>query len=126
MVSNMRSFIGAAAIAFGVMSAPQAGLADTAKERFEWFCVQCHGQTGKGDGINSVDEMPVGPIDLTSSKEMAKFTNEMIIGTLTHGGPANTLDALMPPWGDTFSAEEIDELMHYVRSLCQDAACPPK
>lgn len=96
-----------------------------AQDNFEWYCVQCHGPEGAGDGINSeVDELPVGPMALSKGKEMKKFSNDQIIKTLTHGGPANTLESLMPPWGNTFTADEIKELMLYVRSLCKDVDCP--
>lgn len=99
--------------------------AATGQENFEWYCVQCHGPEGAGDGINSeVDELPVGPMALSKGKEMKKFSNDQIIKTLTHGGPANTLESLMPPWGNTFTADEIKELMLYVRSLCKDVDCP--
>jgi len=105
-----------------LVSSPESRASD-AKENFAWYCVQCHGVNGGGDGINSVDELPVGPMNLTKSKEMNKFSGEMIIGTLTHGGPKNTLDSLMPPWGNTFTSAEIKALMLYVRSLCKDADC---
>lgn len=104
---------------------PMAGSAATAEDNFEWYCVQCHGPEGGGDGINSeVDELPVGPMALNKSEEMKKFSDDDIIKTLTHGGPANTLEPLMPPWGNTFTAAEIEDLMRHVRSLCADADCP--
>lgn len=103
---------------------PLHSLAASAKGNFEWYCVQCHGSKGAGDGINSVDELPVGPMDLSNPKEMKKFTKEKIVKTLTHGGPVNTLDALMPPWGNRLTKSEIKALMEYVRSLCKGATCP--
>lgn len=104
--------------------APASGLAASAKENFEWYCVQCHGSDGTGKGINSVKELPVGPMDLSNPKEMKKFTGEQIIKTLTHGGPVNTLDSLMPPWGNRLAKDEIKALMQYVRSLCKGSDCP--
>lgn len=103
--------------------APLAGAA-APEENFKWYCVQCHGPEGKGDGINSVDELPVGPMNLTNPEEVKKFSNDQIIKTLTHGGPVNTLDSLMPPWGNRLTADEIQGLMRYVRSLCTVEGCP--
>ncbi|MFQ5563942.1 MAG: c-type cytochrome [Parvularculaceae bacterium] len=106
-----------------VIAQTASGLAATAKENFDWYCAQCHGFKGVGDGINSVDDLPVGPMNLTSGKEMSKYTGPMIVKTLTHGGPVNTLDSLMPPWGNRLTADEIEELMRYVQSLCKEAEC---
>lgn len=98
--------------------------ASSAKQNFEWYCAQCHGLGGGGDGINSVPELPVGPMNLTNPEEIKKFSDEQIIKTVTHGGPTNTLDSLMPPWGNTLTAAEIKALMRYVRTLCRGADCP--
>ena len=102
----------------------QTGLASTAQQNFEWYCAQCHNLDGGGDGINSVDELPVGPMALNKAKEMIKFTDEQIIQTITQGGPVNNLESLMPTWGNTLTAQEIKELVRYVRSLCKEAECP--
>lgn len=98
---------------------------ESAKAYFDWYCAQCHGDDGKGKGVNSsVPQLPVGPMDLTSGKEMSRFDGPKIVKTLTHGGPVNTLDSLMPPWGNRFTAAEIEQLMKYVRGLCTAADCP--
>lgn len=104
-------------------SATGVRAADSVKETFNWYCAQCHGENGTGTGVNSVPELPVGPMDLTNPKEMARYPGEKIIKTLTQGGPVNTLDALMPPWGNRFTASELEALKDYVLSLCTDPAC---
>lgn len=111
-----------------LFSISPSGFADvTAKDNYEWYCAQCHGPEGKGDGINSsVDELPVGPMNFSVSKEIKKYSNDQIVQTLTHGGPVNTLDPLMPPWGNRLNKDEIKALMLYVRSLCKGADCPEK
>lgn len=120
-IETVLASIWAAAV---VLVAPNFGLAASAKENFEWYCAQCHGSNGAGDGVNVVDELPVGPMNLTKAKEMKKFNGEKITNTLTHGGPINNLDSLMPPWGDRLSKKEISELVRYVLSLCKEAECP--
>ena len=110
--------------ATAALAQPADGLAASAKENFKWYCVQCHGPEGKGDGINSVDELPVGPMNLTKAKNMKKFGNEDIIKTITQGGPANSLESLMPTWGNTLTKAEIKALMKFVRGLCKTPDCP--
>ena len=111
-------------LAMAVLGAPKGGFAATAEENFKWFCVQCHGPEGKGDGINSVDELPVGPMNLSKPKNMKKFSDEDIVKTITRGGPVNSLESLMPPWGNTLTKAEIKALMKFVRTLCKDPDCP--
>ena len=124
MLTNiMRTFLAGLLIVV-VAATAQTGLASTGKQNFEWYCAQCHDLDGGGEGINSVDELPVGPMALSKAKEMIKFTDEQIIQTITQGGPVNNLESLMPTWGDTLTAEEIKELVLYVRSLCKEAECP--
>lgn len=124
MIRKNGKILAAACLAVVVLAAPKIGLAASAEENFKWYCAQCHGPDGAGDGVNVVREMPVGPMNLTKAKEMKKFTNEQITNTLTHGGPINNLDALMPPWSDRLSKKEIAELVLHVRSLCKEAECP--
>lgn len=102
----------------------QTAMASTAQQNFDWYCAQCHGLDGGGDGINSVDELPVGPMALSKAKEMIKFSDEQIVKTITQGGPVNNLESLMPTWGLTLTDKEIKELVGYVRSLCKEAECP--
>ena len=124
MIKKITTAIFPALLALTVLMLPAGGRASTAEQNFKWYCVQCHDEDGGGDGINNVAELPVGPMALNKAEEMEKFTDDQIIKTITHGGPANNLESLMPTWGNTLTDKEIKELMKYVRSLCKDAVCP--
>lgn len=124
MLTNIKTMFFAGLSVTVMVSTAQTGLASTAQENFEWYCAQCHDLDGGGDGINSVDELPVGPMALNSAKEMIKFTDDQIVQTITQGGPVNNLESLMPTWGNTLTEKEIKELVRYVRSLCKEADCP--
>lgn len=126
MFPKMNRILAIACPILMMLASPCTFAAPTAKENYDWYCAQCHGLEGKGNGVNSVKELPVGPMDFSVSKEIKKYSNEQIIQTLSHGGPVNTLDSLMPPWGNRLSKDEIEELMKYVRTLCQGDDCPPR
>ena len=124
MTVKINRIVTSALLGVLVSALPAASQAASVEENFQWYCVQCHGKDGGGDGVNStVKELPVGPMNLSEPKEMKKFSNAQVIRTLTEGGPANQLESLMPPWGNTLSTDEIKKLMRFVRSLCKGAEC---
>ena len=86
------------AIAF---AAPSYGAG--AEENYRFYCAQCHGVYGKGDGPNATREMPVSPRDHTNALEMNKLTDEDVINAIAEGGPATSKSSLMPPFGKTLS-----------------------
>ena len=90
-------------------------------DNFKWHCVQCDGQRGDGKGGNNhpAAKLPVNPRNLTDGKDMAQFSDDDMFRTITHGGGANDLSAIMPPWGNVFSEEEIRALVGHVRKLCK-------
>jgi len=102
--------------------APSTGSAErafksAAKDNFKWHCAQCHGEKGNGKGPNATADLPVEPRDLTSKTDIPRFTDDQVTKTLTHGGPANELSSIMPPWGNTLSKKEIEDLLAFVRTL---------
>lgn len=92
--------------------------AASAKENYNRFCTQCHGATGKGDGVNATDEMPVSPRDHTSAKEMAKLTSEDVYFAIKDGGKSVGKSSLMPRWGSTINDGEVKDLVKYLNTLC--------
>lgn len=99
----------------------QAGVvfAATATENYKFYCAQCHGIDGMGDGPNATKNMPVSPRDHTSAYEMSKLTDEDIINVIREGGAATSKSTLMPPFGATLSGAEITALKDYLRKLCK-------
>jgi len=95
---------------------PERVLAADALANYNWYCAQCHGDAGTGDGPNAGKDLPVAPRNLTKKEEMAKFSEEMIFNTLTKGGPANNLSSLMPPFGNVLTSDERKALSKLVRA----------
>lgn len=94
----------------------------TAEENYKWYCSQCHGFSGKGDGINVTKDMAVTPRNHASAADMSKLNDVDITNAITDGGPANSKSPLMPPFGKTLTADEIKDLVSYLRKLCNCTA----
>jgi len=92
--------------------------ASSAEDNYKTYCWQCHGMQGDGMGLN-VRDMSVQPRDHTSKKSMAGRTDEDLFNVIKHGGLAIDKSVLMPPWADTFTDDEIHELVSYLLRLCQ-------
>ncbi len=112
----------AALVVLGSVHAGPALSADI-EQVFKFYCAQCHGLGGKGDGPNVTEDFPVSPRNFTNADEMNKLTDADIKNVILDGGPAMSKSPMMPPWGKTLSAEEVDGLIAHVRKLC---ACEGK
>lgn len=93
--------------------------AETAKDNYRFYCAQCHGGSGKGDGPNALESMPVVSRDLTNAAEMGKLTDEDVSNAIAGGGAGVSKSSLMPPFSKTLSKKEIIELKDYLRRLCK-------
>lgn len=107
------------AIALAVVFAPAASQAEPVQETYRLYCAQCHGTRGNGQGINqTAGGLAVSPRDHTNAREMSKLTDREIRLAIAEGGDAVQKSELMPAWGKTLSAPDIDDLVLYLRRLC--------
>ena len=106
---------------------PLAGQAqDTAagKEIYEQYCALCHGPQGKGDGSLSANLDPK-PRDHTDGAYMNALTDAHLLKVVGEGGAASGLAAIMPAWKDILSAQQIQDVIAFVRTLAVPPYTPP-
>ena len=108
-----------AAIAGFTFLASSPVFAAAAAENYRFYCAQCHGLGGMGDGPNATRNMPVSPRNFTSKYEMERLTDEDIVNVIREGGAATSKSTLMPPFGKTLTADEITAMKDYLRKLCK-------
>ncbi len=116
----MRKMIFTLAFAFTVVTGlPSLSSAkeSNAELNYKTYCWQCHGMNGDGRGINTLD-MSVQPRDHTDAKGMKGISDAQMFKAIKEGGLAVQKSVLMPPWGSTFSDDEIKDLIQYLRRLC--------
>ncbi len=104
-------------LAFGLSAGSVAQAAD-AEKLFKFYCVQCHGLDGKGDGPNVTEDFATNPRDFTDAEEMNKLSDADLMNVILDGGPSVSKSALMPPWGKTLTDEDVDVLIKKLRQLC--------
>ena len=87
------------------------------KKIFGFDCAQCHGAAGDGKGV-AQKELKVP--DLTNPATTKDFTDGALFYRIKtgHGG--------MPPEGDRMPAEQLWDLVNYVRSLAPAKTEKPK
>jgi mono/diheme cytochrome c family protein len=105
----------------GVLAAVTAepAHAEEPEQVFQFYCSQCHGLTGKGDGPNVTKDFPVSPRNFTNAAEMDKLSDADIRNVVLDGGPAASKSPMMPPWSKTLTEEEVDGLVKHLRVLCK-------
>jgi len=99
----------------------EKSFAASAELNYKVYCWQCHGMKGNGKGVN-IRDMAVQPRAHTDAKGMKSLSDASMFKAIKEGGLAVSKSVLMPPWGHTFTDEEIHDLVKYLRKLCQ---CKP-
>jgi len=117
-MQNKSAFVLFLAMFFLTTLSAQAQAKETAADNYKAYCVQCHGMEGNGKGVN-IRDMSVQPRDHTDAKAMSGRSDELLFKAIKEGGSSISKSVLMPPWGATFSDEEIKDLVQYLRTLCK-------
>lgn len=81
------------------------------RERFQTFCVPCHGAEAKGGVTGPVAIKFVPPPDLTNADLQKGRTDGYWHSYIMVGG------AVMPAYGEALSSSEAWSIVHYLRTL---------
>jgi len=92
--------------------------AESAKDNYRTCCMQCHGMSGDGMGVN-IQDMSVQPRNHSDAKAMSARTDAELFKVIKEGGLAINKSSLMPPWTDSLSNDEINDLVQHLHKLCQ-------
>ena len=106
------------AIIFAVGLQTQVACAESAVDNYRTYCMQCHGMEGNGMGVN-IRDMSVQPRDHTDARAMGGRTDAELFKVIKEGGLSINKSSLMPAWADTFTDNEIHDLVKYLRQVCK-------
>ncbi len=88
------------------------------RNTYQFYCAQCHGVKGKGNGINA-PFLTVPPRDHTKASYLETRTDEQLFTAIKHGGLSVGRAPCMPSWGNTLDDTVIQSLVRYIRELCK-------
>ena len=77
---------------------------------FHHYCEACHGAEGHGDGPVAAS-LPKHPEDLTEIAPPPYFPDGVVAYRIANGGE------VMPAWKTVLSADDIWDLINFIRSL---------
>jgi mono/diheme cytochrome c family protein len=105
-----------------IVSPSSAGAQNQAEGRklYTTYCVSCHGEKGKGDGV-AAGSLPVKPKDHTNGAVMNQMTDQSLVDVISKGGGATGKSTFMPAWGASVNDKQVRDIVAYIRSL----AVPP-
>ena len=87
------------------------------RQAYQWYCAQCHGVKGHGDGVNA-PHLVVPPRDHTKAAYLETRSNQQLFEAIKLGGLAVGRAPCMPAWGHTLDDKIIQSLVSYIRDLC--------
>ncbi|HEB79460.1 MAG TPA: cytochrome c [Rhodospirillales bacterium] len=96
-----------------------AAKAEETETLYKFYCAQCHGFDGNGDGPNVSQDFPVTPRNFNKGDVMGKLSDADLVNVIKEGGPSVSKSPMMPPWGKTLTDAEIAGLVKKLRVLCK-------
>ena len=81
-------------------------------------CAGCHGQDGSGQGVQLEGlNVKQPPIAWNNTAAMSGLSDQQIAAKISQSDRQQNPDAVMPSFGDQLSAQQIDDVVAYIRML---------
>lgn len=81
------------------------------------YCIRCHDPESTPQRVSNMDNLSVKPHPFTEGDTLNKLSDADLVAIISHGGPALSRSAEMPPWGYTLSKSDIAALVSYIRAV---------
>ena len=94
------------------------------KRVFYTYCVWCHADSSPAGPSNRSNLTPMPPL-ANDGTTFNSLSEEFIRNTITLGGSAMGKSAMMPPWGNTLTQDEVQAVIAFMRAIAQPPYQPP-
>ncbi len=94
------------------------------KRVFYGQCVWCHADSTPA-GPSNRNNLNPAPAPMNDGNALNSLSEEYMQNIITLGGSAVGKSAMMPPWGETLTQEEIRAIIAYARAIAQPPYRPP-
>ena len=84
---------------------------------YQQFCAPCHGVTGNADGYNA-QFLTIPPTKHADKNYVSLRPDDTLFDGIYSGGFMLNKSHQMPPYGHRLKRSQIDELVSYIRNLC--------
>jgi len=91
---------------------------------FQANCVWCHADATPAGPSNRSNLTPTPPL-LNDGATLNPLNDQSLQDIITLGGSAMGKSAMMPPWGRTLTADEVQAVIAYIRAIAQPPYQPP-
>ena len=96
------------------------------KAIYEAACAGCHGADGSGESQDRAGfERPTTFPHFNKCDESTPEYTIDYAASIRNGGPARGFSPIMPAFGEVLDRRQINEVVHYLRSLCRTSGWPP-
>jgi cytochrome c len=91
---------------------------------YRHYCTVCHGMEGTGTGRNApyLEQMGRTPRDHTDAWYMNRLSDTELYRAISEGKRREGEPPFMPWWGFTLTAQDIWDLVAFIRGLARDSS----
>ena len=87
------------------------------RELSEQYCARCHNSESSAARVSNFDNLTTKPHQFSDGDGLNKMSDEDLTAIISHGGPALSKSAEMPPFGYTLGKADIQALIAYIRAV---------
>lgn len=83
----------------------------------EQYCARCHNSESSAARVSNFDNLTTKPHQFSEGDTLNKISDDDLTAIISHGGPALSKSAEMPPFGYTLGKSDIQALLAYIRAV---------